>query len=249
MKPTIVVVLLFSFACVRAQPFVGISLDIGNPIKMDSKAGHLLKSQVAPSGSVTLLNQEEITKDWFLQYGLTAGVLGTMIRNLTVDSLTTSADRNLYSRFGNYSSEYIGTQLSVGKAFGIGKRSVNFFTGGGFTYYLKSRDQGRSGTCDDSRCIESFRYELFRKDDKLKGFIESSLQMNVKPWLLVGVRYRFHFTPGLEGNYTFDHIDNPIRGRLQVTQRAFGFFCMMKLNGKVHNAQQRTAQPSKLRFQ
>jgi hypothetical protein len=246
MKPTFVVVLLFCFAFVKAQPYLGISLDVGNAIKTDSKAGHLLKSEVAPSGSVIFLNQEEINKNWVLQYGVNAGVLGTILQNLTVDSLMTSYDRNLYSRFGNYSSEYVGAQLSIGRRLNLGKKSISFFTGGGVTYYLQSRDQGGTGSCDDLRCIESFRYELFRKDEKIKGFVESSLQTNLKPWLLVGLRYRFHFSPALEGKYSFDHIDNPIHGRLLVTQRSFGFFFLMKLNQKLYDHSEVALRPIKL---
>jgi hypothetical protein len=238
MKSTFVVVLILCFSCAWAQPYLGISLDVGNSIKHDSKAGQLLKSQMAPSGSVIFLNQEEITRDWSLQYGVTAGVLGTIIRNVTVDTIMNVYDRNLYSRFANYSSEYVGGQLAVGRHVQMGKKSLRFYTGGGVTYYLKSRDEGGSGSCDNSTCVESFRYQLFRKDDNLKGFVESSVQTNLTPWLLVGVRYRFHFSPALVGNYSFDHIDNPISGRLQVTQRAFGFFCMMKLNQKMYGAQE-----------
>lgn len=231
----LLVINLISFLLISgdifAQMYIGITGDFGNQVSMyPNLSANLLKSPITPSGSLTLINKEEIRNEWYLQYSGGIGTLGFGIKVLDqLDTISVSNGEHSYSADRNYNTIYVNTSLLFGKQFAFNKRYVAIFVGGGITYYWDSELRSRYFICNATTCDLVFEYEMSRKDNKVKGFMEISVQRNLNSWMLIGLHYRHHFSPALKGTYNFYHMNDSPNGAFSLTQRALSILFLINI--------------------
>lgn len=169
-----------------AQMYVGITGDFGNRVIASPKPNNkLLKSPVAASASFVFLNQNQLRKDWILQYGADLGVLGYIVKYQTdFDTLHTYTDGRVYFSEFHYYIFHINARLAAGKQVSIAGRKVRILIGAGATYQWHGFLQASStfSVCEDASCsteIKVFQYDLWRKDNALQFFTDASLQTSI----------------------------------------------------------------------
>ncbi len=212
-----------------AQFYVGITGDIGNRVKSSpSPPSAFFKHPAAISGSVMLIGNIPLQHSWQLQFGGAAGVMGYIVKAAPYDSIPKPLINHSYATFRNYNTFYFDGWASFGRKFKVYKtRYAQVSVGGGLTYYNNTYNAGwiqKPFTWENL-----FKYEMDGEDWICRGFVDLSCQTNLNRWLVLGLRYRHHFSRVVEGNYSYQQANSS--GQLSVTQRAFGVFLMAKIFG------------------
>lgn len=211
----------------RAQLYSGITVDVGNRIAYSpTSPDGLLKRPVMPSASIVLLMNSRIARDWLLKYGIAFGSLGYNVKAIPYDTLpdTTPDPYNPYESFPSYGTLYVSGNLLVGHRFTFDDRYLDVSVGCGMSAYRDWSDEGGFGR---SREVMLFEYQMARADNKPKGFIEFDMQTNVGAAMVLGLRYRHHFNPALQGTYNFDHAQSS--GQLSLAQRAISIVVLVRI--------------------
>lgn len=219
---------IFLLTCpnVRAQTYLGVSLDAGNQVTVHPNPDALLKRPIAFSGSIMLYRKEEIRNDWYLQYGATAGSLGFKIKAREIDTLRNDPD--FYDPYASYSTLFVSGHFTIGKRFIINSKNISLYLGLGATHYFYFLDIPSKGSW-----AEVFEYEMMLTNNKLKGFAELSVQTDLNPRISIGVLLRYHFKPALTGTYNFYNTTEPLNGTLALTQRALSVLFLVKIEKKL----------------
>lgn len=213
------------------QMYIGITGDYGNQVNINPNAEANLKSKRSLSTSITFIKQNELRKNWLLQYGTAVGVLGYQINAQSNDTLSTRYHSS--TAFPDYNTLYLNAHIAFGRQFNVKDKVLSLLVGGGATRYLSIYESGASGGIRSSRSLETvFEYNMYGATDNLKGFMEIQLQAKLNRWLLLGLRYRHHFEPVLKGDYNFYHMKNRPSGTLSLTQRALSILFLVRIGGK-----------------
>lgn len=229
---------LLNIACsAYGQIYIGITSDFGNRVSMNPKPPtSLLKSPIAPSGSLILLKQEQLKNNWFLQYSVGVGMLGYIMKfSSDFDTLHIYTGETAYIKELNYYLLYLNGHLSVGKQFCLGNKNITVSVGGGGTHQWDTESSSSLYVCDDASCssdTKTFEYVL-RQTSKLKFFAEASAQTNINSRFIIGMKYRYHFSPCLEGTYNFYHTKEATSGSLALSQRALSIFFLIRIGKNV----------------
>jgi hypothetical protein len=210
-----------------AQTYIGITGDFGNQVS-PKPSSDLMKSPRTPSVSVKFLIQKQIQDHWQFQYGAAAGVLGYNFKILLYDTLPGTNNNSSYVSFPSFTTFYLSGNFGIGRHFRFNRRYMFVNLGGGLTFYTGLDEVGKAGS---SPSVILFEYEMSRKDNKPKAFMEVSVQTNISSRILMGLRYLHHFNPALEGSYKFNHARSS--GQLTLTQRALSILFLIKLGKKV----------------
>jgi hypothetical protein len=213
-----------------AQLYLGVTNDFGNRVSMQPDPGVLLKSPNTPSASLKLVIKEKIGGNWYLQYGAAIGSLGYRLKILDqLDSASLRSGERSYFTQADFNTIYLNASLLVGKQISIKKKHVGLYLGGGITHYWEYSLQYTARACDANTCDLTFKYDLRNADRSGKGFIEFSAQTDINKWLILGLRYKYHFNPALTGRYHFYHLSNPSSGTLSITQKELSLLFLVRI--------------------
>lgn len=230
-KQLIFIIIVLSSWGANAQLYIGFSSDLGNSLIITPNPNSLLKSPLAPYGSLIFIKQEEINERWCLQYGGSIGILGYNLYARQIDTL--NDDPSFYDRYPIYNTPFVNGHLSFGRIFEIKGKRVLVMAGGGASYFLDTFGVGSKGgtsTWNGTNFERIFEYDIGLINRRAKGFAEASLQMNLNKWCLIGVKFRSHFSTSLSGNYKFYHTTQDYSGRLAMTPRTFSLLFLVKIS-------------------
>jgi hypothetical protein len=205
-----------------AQTYIGITGDFGNRVSPEPSSD-LMQCPWTPSFSGKFLTQRQIQDHWQFQYGAFVGVLGYSFKALLYDTLP-NTNNTSYVSFPSFTTFYFSGNLGIGRQFQLNRRYVSINLGGGLTFYTGLDEAGKAGS---SPSVILFEYEMSRKDNKPKAFMEVSVQTSISSRILVGLRYLHHFNPALEGSYKFNHAKSS--GALTLTQRALSVLFLIRV--------------------
>lgn len=230
-----IIIFLFSLMTCNAdaQLYVGITGDLGNRVKVEHNINAWIHHPTTFSGSITFYKKEHILNDWCLQYGVAVGVMGYRIKASEAD--TFANDPHFYDIYSSYSTLYTSGHFSVGKQFTLHQHKVAVFLGGGATYYfdfIEIQSGSSSGVWTGSSFETVFDYKMHLTPNKVKAFVEISLQTQLNARISVGMQYRYHFKPAATGTYNFYHTRESASGSLSLTQRALSLLFLIRL-GKI----------------
>lgn len=228
------ITILFVFISINslAQVYIGISCDIGNPVRYEPNIGDTyFKRGLTVSGSLIIFKQEEMRKNWFLRYGLIGGVLGHSVKVELKDTLSEPMNTTP-DVFLDYSNLYASLQFGVGKHFYLEERKFSFVLSGGVTRYFNLFSEGVSGSVgiiDDNNVVSNTFYYEMLPDNKFSSFVEATIQVELSRRIEIGLSYKNHFKAALNGSYEFYHTEQTSNGKLFLTQKAFSVLVLVKM--------------------
>ncbi|MFZ2905345.1 MAG: hypothetical protein WAZ98_03980 [Cyclobacteriaceae bacterium] len=217
------------------QIYIGVSCDVGNSVQQNSEIGDTyFKKGLAVSGSLMILKHEQMRKNWFLQYGLAAGVLGHNVKVELKDTLMYPMNSSP-DFFLDYTNFYGSLQFGIGKNFPLGSRKCSFIISGGATRYFNMFPEGVTGNVgvlnDDNTISTLFYYEML-PSNKFSAFIECSFQIELARRVTASLSYRNNFNEALTGSYEFYHTPRSSYGQLSLTQKTLSLQLLVML-GKI----------------
>ncbi len=121
---------------------------------------------------------------------------------------------------------YLSGNFVFGKTVVVKNKSITFFLGGGVATYLGlfgSSAKSDNSVWDGNSFEKVFEYEMMLSDNKVKGFTDAAIQLNLNYWNSLGFRYRQHFSPGLTGTYHYYHTPKSIQGRFVLDSDEFEY--------------------------
>jgi hypothetical protein len=228
-KLAISLTLCFVACNATAQWYVGITGDLGSRVRSTPAPPYgLLKNPATISTSIMLLKTIHVQSSWRLQFGVAAGTMGYIVKSAPYDTVPRAYANTRYHPIRNYNTFYFNGLAAFGKHLQLNSvRYLEVFLGGGITYYIGPNNQGGVKKYPSQEYL--FEYEMHRKNEKVKGFVDVFVQTNLTRRLVLGLRYRHHFTPALEGTYNYPHAK--ASGQLSVTQRAVSVVFLARISG------------------
>lgn len=230
-KQCLFIIIVLSSWVANAQLYIGFSSDLGNTLKITPNPNSLLKSPLAPSGSLIFIKHEDINEQWCLQYGASIGILGYNLYARQIDTLNN--DPLFYDRYPNYNIPFVNARLSFGRIFEVKKKRVLIMAGGGASHFLDTFGVGAKGgtsAWNGAHFERIFEYDIQLTSKRTKGFAEVSLQMSLNKWCLVGLSFRSHFSTSLNGSYRFYHTRQDYSGQLALTPRTLSLLFLIKIS-------------------
>lgn len=217
---------------VNAQMYFGVTCDVGNRIDHQTDASSTyFKRPITLSGSLTIQMQEEIHKNWFLRYGITAGVLGYNVKVFMPDTISNSTSLEPYP-FLDYTNIFTSLQFDLGRFFDLYERKFSWLIGGGISRYFNMFPDGVIGSVsvvnNNNSLSRIFYYEMYPAN-KFSAFAEMTVQLELNQRFSTGLSYRYHFKSALKGSFEFDHVEKPSIGTLSVTHRTFSILLLVRM--------------------
>ncbi|MGK7397488.1 MAG: hypothetical protein ACNS62_23120 [Candidatus Cyclobacteriaceae bacterium M3_2C_046] len=222
MKSAIAILLLLhlTFQSAHSQLYIGASYDLGNQLQFSPENKDLLRSPMASSGSLTFFVQEDVVEHWYLQYGLTAGVIGTIFKhNLDTDTLYQSGYPNSFVSLAEYGNLYAEGYLSIGRNIRLAKVPLVIHLGAGIFFVDDYSSSSSSWVFYNEDQYKLLEYDIGRISSKPRGFVVISLQKKIKEWALLSLRYKHYFQSSLSGNFAFYHLVQAYQGTLFLESR------------------------------
>ena len=212
------------------QTYFGLSFDYGNSITVAPET-KWVKSSCMPSGSLFLQSELSLLEVWKVQYGISIGIAGRSVKvRHDFDSIAGFNYAGMHIGYPEYGTLYLSPHLALGREVRAGNRTLSILLGGGMSYYKDLFEvSGTLGVIDQGQDYQIFSYSMKQRDTNVLGFAEAGVWYSFNHWASLGLRYRYHFSPILEGSYQLYHVENPPQGNLKLYPRYLSLMLAVKI--------------------